>query len=203
MRDECPDGERGRPLSPSLPNDRCAVLISEHGFTIIELVLILLVVALIGVAATLDLSSFSSVTVDGAARKLSAHLRYVQQLAVTKHTRHGVVFNADLVGTPAPNTYTAFMVNAPAPSTPARDPSGGGALLVNYNTDPQLQGATITGSNFCGAPCGNTVEFDALGVPTDPGGVPLTADGTVILNYAGNTRTVTITQSTGTVTVGP
>lgn len=165
----------------------------EKGFTLIELVLLIIMLGIMGLVISISISDINSTKLNSAARRLASDIRYAQQLAMTKQIRHGIVFTV-------PNTYTVIQENDPNPDTPARNPAGGGNLIVDYNSDPQLQGVTISAPSFCvGAICTQTLEFNSLGVPTDAAGTPLTS-GSVILSYSGNSKTLTVIPNTGKLT---
>ncbi len=169
----------------------------ERGFTLIELVLIIIILGIIGFIISISIGDINSTKLNSAARRLASDIRYAQQLSMTKQIRHGVVFTV-------PNTYTVFQENDPNPDTPARNPAGGGDLIVDYSSDPQLQGVAISTPSFCtGAggtpPCAQALEFNPLGAPTDETGTPLTS-GSVILSYSGNSKTLTVEPNTGKLT---
>lgn len=174
---------------------------SDKGFTLIELVLIMMLLVILAAAGAVSLQRYGEIKLNSAARRLASDMRFAQQLAMTRQVRHGVIFNLTVSGTPAANTYTVFQENSPSTDTPARNPARGGDMTVNYNTDARFQGVTITSPSFCvGAGCNETLEFNALGVATDSSGTQLTS-GSVTLNYSGATsKTVTVIPATGKVT---
>lgn len=174
------------------------------GFTFFEVVLIIVITAVLSYTLFIKSTDFYTIKLDSAARKLASDMRFAQQLAMTRQVRNGVVFNWTVACPPvaANHTYTVFEEKGACPTvdTPARNPSGGGNLTVDYNTDAQFKGVTITSPSFCvGATCTETLEFDAQGAPTDVAGTQLDS-GSVMLNYPGATsKTITVTPSTGKV----
>lgn len=175
---------------------------NNSGFTLIEIVLMIIILGVIGFVISISIGDINSTKLNSAARRLASDIRYAQQLAMTKQIRHGVVFNSTFNCAAAPDTYTVFEEKGACVDTPARNPTGGGDFIVNYNTDAQFQGVAITASNFCTGiggtpPCtSTTLEFNSLGVPTDAAGTPLTS-GSVTLSYSGNSKTLTIEPNTG------
>lgn len=172
------------------------------GFTFYEVVLILVITAVLAFTVFIKSPDFYTIKLDSAARKLASDIRFAQQLAMTRQVRNGVVFNLTVACPPAvaTHTYTVFEEKGVCPTvdTPARNPAGGGNLTVDYNTDAQFKGVTITSPSFCvGATCTETLEFNAEGAATDAAGTQLNS-GSVTLNYPGATsKTITVTPSTG------
>ena len=172
----------------------------KGGFSAIELVVVILVAAVLAIVVGIGASEIQGAKLSSAARKLESDIRYAQQLAMTKRISHGLVFNFNVSGGAAPNTYTVFQVSVPA-NVPARDPAGGANMIINYNTDPELQGVTITGPSFCDGvnPCGSTLQFNGEGVPTNTAGSLPLVSGSVVLNYQGASTTVSVVPQTGKV----
>src|SRR3990172_4580077 len=65
-----------------------------RGFTVIELVLVIVVVAIIALAAAPRLASITGLKASATARRLQSDLTYTQNLAMTTNRRHRVVFPA-------------------------------------------------------------------------------------------------------------
>jgi len=173
----------------------------EQGWTLIELVLVIIMVVILAAVISASFQNYPAIKLNGAVRRLASDIRFAQQLAMTRQVRHGVVFNLTVTCAAATNTYTVFEEVGACTDTPARNPSGGGNLTVDYNTDAQFQGVTITSPSFCvGVICTGILEYNALGVATDENGTQLTS-GSVTLNYSGAaSRTVTVIPSTGRIT---
>jgi|GEM_PF-782133 len=169
---------------------------SRGGFSLIEVVVVVLVVATLAVTMGIGANSLGSNKLYGAVRKLASDIRYAQQLAMTERSPYGVLFNLNLSGGAAPNTYTVFQQSSPL-DLAARDPAGGANMIINYNTDPHFQGVTISAPSFCDGvnPCQSTLQFNGQGVPTNTTG-PLVS-GSVVLGYQGATLTVSVVPQTG------
>ena len=175
---------------------------NSDGFTLTEVIIIVVILSVLAGVMFIKSTDFYTIKLDSAARKLASDMRFAQQLAMTRQVRNGVVFNLTVACPPAvaTHTYTVFEEKGACPTvdTPARNPAGGGNLTVDYNTDAQFKGVTITGPSFCvGAVCTETLEFNAEGAATDAAGTQLNS-GSVTLNYPGATsKTITVTPSTG------
>lgn len=154
----------------------------REGFTLIELVLTIIVIAILAASVNIGINGISSARLNGAARRLVSDLRFAQQAAITKRIRHGIIFTA--------NSYTVFENDLPA--DPARNPQGGGDFIVNF-TSGDFAGVTI-GATLPGS----VVKFEPSGRPLDGANAALTpATNQVTLSYSGSPMTVTIIPETG------
>ena len=164
----------------------------ESGFTLIEMVLVIIIVIILGAVLSLGLSSLSTVRLDNAVKKVVGDLRYAQQLAMTTRIRHGLELNS----------LTQYTVHQDLPpDTAIKDPVDlGSNFVVNFDTYQQGQISGVqfgSATPFCG---GGVIEFNAIGEPTDTNGTLLGCAASVVMNYSGNSRTITIEPNTGNLT---
>ncbi len=145
------------------------------GFTMIELALYISLLGLMA-AAFLSTMNFTAGSLDRATRKIAADLKYAQQLAYSNEGVYGL----------RATSATTYEVYVGAPGTPATDPYTQGAMTLNLATN--YAGVTFNNAAY-------RIEFGATGLPTIGGGTQ------ILLSQAGTTRTVTITATTGYVTV--
>ena len=161
----------------------------QRGFTLIELVLIILVTVIIAfvVIPRFDLTGDRAAS---AARKLVSDLRYAQQLANTTQSRSGVT----LVSA---TSYRVFTNNLSG--IPATDPLTGSQYIVSMAGD--FAGGTLTMNNIDN----NIVRFDSLGVPYEStDGAQNTLDGNETIDVKNCTtviKTITIAPTTGLITM--
>jgi MSHA pilin protein MshC len=161
----------------------------QKGFTLIELVMVLVLIGILAVFVAPRLGDVTSSKAGAFRDKLRADIRYAQDLAMTWNQRHRVFFNTN----PAPNPGYAVVNDANGNGTwgeageIAPDPAGNGNLNVTLNAG-QYAGITVS------TPAGGFIEFDSLGAPTVGGGVVLTVFANGVA--AG---TMTITAQTGAV----
>ena len=66
----------------------------NHGFTLIEVVTILIVIAVLAGVATTKFIGTSTIAVEGAAEMIQADIRYIQQIAMTTHAARSINFVA-------------------------------------------------------------------------------------------------------------
>lgn len=165
-----------------LPDVKCF-----RGYTIIELVLIIIIVGTLAYVFV-PRSSIDDTRAAAAGRKLLADLRYAQQLANTTQSRSGMVITA--------NSYSVFTNNASASTV--TDPFTGGLFTVNMTGN--FAGVTLSTGITNGI-----VRFDSLGVPyqgTDAGQTALAAAGTInVLSGSTPIGMITIQPTTGQITI--
>jgi Tfp pilus assembly protein FimT len=158
----------------------------HRGFTLIELVLIILITVIL-VFAMIPRFDLSGNRAASAARKLVSDLRYAQQLANATQVRNGVIFNSA-------TQYMVFTSNDS--SIPATDPLKGGSYIVNMAGD--YAGVTLSNSLTSGI-----VRFDSLGTPyegTNGSQTALAAARTITVSAGGSiVRTITIQPNTGSI----
>jgi prepilin-type N-terminal cleavage/methylation domain-containing protein len=161
----------------------------RKGFTLIELVIVILVIGIMSLFVATDfINSVSLSKLEAARWRLKSDIGYAQALAVTQQVNHGIIFN------PSAETYSLYRQDV---GTIVTDPLTSSDFTVNYQTDPVLKGVEIESVNF-GFPATERLEFNQLGVPSNGTSV-LTNDGGVTLRYQGRTVSISVTKDTGSV----
>lgn len=160
-------------------------IVLRKGFTLIEVVMVLVIVGILAGLAIPRFDSFYSIKLDASMKKVVSDIRYAQQIAVSRHGNCRIVFN------PASDTYSAEeQLTLGGPWSGIKDPFTKANLVMNFQTDPQYKGIDIVNANFNSS---NTLQFDWQGVPQ--------AGGNATFNCQGNIRVVTVEQNTGRVRV--
>lgn len=166
------------------------------GFTIIELVLVIIVAAIIAAVAVPQFGRYySGIKVSNAAMKIASDIRYAQNRATTTQQRSQVKFTStDGYDINACASYTSSTCTCSSWGTPVK------AIDL---TKTEFYNTTITGIAFpyC-------IEFDSLGKPypnttcSNPA-VSCTTSAVSSFNvtYSGSPKTITVTQETGMVLV--
>ena len=160
----------------------------KNGFTIIELVIIIVIMGILAVAASITMAPSNSIRLDTAAKKVLTDLQYARSRAFTDAKWYGVSFQ-----TAPTNTYTVYQTDGVTDTT-IKDPSRLGSNFV-VSVPAMFGGVSITNASIGG---GSQVEFSPLGVPyNNKTGTAITTAGTISLSYLGSTKTISITPNTG------
>ncbi|OGW42423.1 MAG: hypothetical protein A2010_14080 [Nitrospirae bacterium GWD2_57_9] len=155
---------------------------SRKGFTLIELVMVLVLIGIIAAFAAPRMGDVTGTKAGAFADKLRADIRYAQNLAMTRHLRHRVYFNS----APATNPGYAVTDNTGAI---VPDPAGGGVLSIALGVGDYAGITAASPYPF--------IEFDSLGRPYDDAGSLLAA--AVNVTISPGPVTVNVTPQTGAV----
>ncbi|MDO8445066.1 MAG: prepilin-type N-terminal cleavage/methylation domain-containing protein [Deltaproteobacteria bacterium] len=159
----------------------------QRGFTLIELVMILLLIAILAAVAIPRFSGYGAIKQGNAVMKIASDIRYAQNRATTTQQRSRVSFTgAATYEVRYCTSYTQATCSCSSWNF-ATDPYTRGNFQVNLNND------------FSGVTIANTVsllEFDPLGRPYN-GAVSCTASvgTTVAVKYGGEPDKNIIVQS--------
>lgn len=164
---------------------------NARGFTLVELVLTIGVLAVLGLAAVPYLSNVGTVKAEAAADKLVSDLTYARRLARNRNGIYGVSFDA------VADSYTVYLLDpSSGTETPVVDPARRGQMIVDLTLYPGLAGVDIQSPSFGGTP---EVRFTPEGIPQNGSGAGLAASGSVQLVEGGVSRTVSVQAGTGEV----
>ncbi len=154
---------------------------SNRGFSLIELVVVIVLAAILSVAVFSRAPSKGALTINGQAEQLAADLRYAQTLVQTQGQRICVDFTA-----------AGYRLTTAASSCATDVETGAG-----YTGQIALEGITLTNN----LPS-NRLVFGDKGVPyTDTSGTALVATAQVTLSGEGGTVVVYVSPVTGRVCV--
>ena len=158
----------------------------ERGFTLRELIIVMLIVGIIS-AIALTRTGNDPVMLATQVDQLAGDIRYVQALAMTQGQRYIISF-------PSGTSYR-FLDSG---GNPVVHPANGSNAAITL-----ASGATL--ALAATAPAGNALGFDGRGTPysvTTPATFngALTAQATVTLSKGGANQSVTVTPETGKVT---
>lgn len=153
----------------------------QSGFTLIELVMILVLLGILAAVAIPRFSGYGAIKQGNAVLKIASDIRYAQNRATTTQKRSRVSFTA--------NGYT--IVSCATSSTcpcPGWDPP---VKIIDLSTD--YSGVTIASTV-------TNLEFDSLGRPYN-GCTAISVEETVTVTYTGEptVRTIRMQPQTGMV----
>lgn len=152
----------------------------EAGFTLVELVIVIVVVGVISAYAFMKNSSSSMYSLKSQGQTMANDVRHVQALATTWGRSLRITTAAGANG-----TYAVSCVNAgssPCDVSPVINPATGTAFSVSLEKDLVLSGPA-------------TLDIDSLGKPAASATYQLTIDGATV--------SVVVQALTGFVTVTP
>lgn len=160
-----------------------------NGFTLIELVMIIVILGILALTAVPNATTTSSIKLQAACQKITSDLRYAQEMSMAQQVRFGISFD------PATETYFAYRVNV---GTKAMDPQTRNDFDVSFTALNEFKGMDIASTNFS-----NKLEFDSTGAPYDGSGVILSSQGIITIQTTGGaySRTVRIEAKTGKVSI--
>jgi prepilin-type N-terminal cleavage/methylation domain-containing protein len=161
----------------------------KKGFTLIELVMILVLVGILAVAVIPKGTAKASVRLEAASQKLATDLRYAQEMALAQQVRFGISFDT------SDESYFAYRITT---STEAKDPQTRNNLEVEFDETREFNDIVIVSTNF-----NDAIEFDSKGAPYDGNGVSLSSEGIVTLGTQDGsyTKTARIKPVTGKVSI--
>jgi len=162
---------------------------NSRGFTMIEIIAVLIVIAILGTTAMISgVYSTSDYDLTSQADILESHLRYAQ----TRAMNTDIVWGIDFSG---PTTYSFFKYDTDNGKVFVDLPGEDTSTVVFQDQNGNPTGMTVTG--------GIIVSFDSWGKPYtgEPPERTLQNEGagwrTITLSYEGNTETIRITNNTG------
>jgi len=154
----------------------------QRGFTLIELVMILTLLAILAAVAIPRFSGYGAIKQGNAVLKIASDIRYAQNRATTTQKRSKVSFTG-------PTIYDIYSC-----ATASQCPCASWTLFSSVDLNSDYPGVTISSSVA-------DLEFNSLGRPDGAGTcTALAADATVTVYYTGEANIpIYIRQQTGMV----
>jgi prepilin-type N-terminal cleavage/methylation domain-containing protein len=149
---------------------------SFGGFTVIELLIVVVILAIAALTAIPMMSSAASMQIRSAANLIMADLEYAKSMAITRGQNYSVVFDV------AADSYQIEDQDNNVISHPVKK---GFPYIVRFPNESRLNRVNVTNVDFSDA----TVTFDCLGSPN--------SGGMVSLQAGDMTATVTVEPVTG------
>lgn len=156
-----------------------------RGFTVIELVAVILIIAVLAVSLAPRAASRASLTLSARAKQLASDIRYVQTLSMTNGQRYCFKL------TPS-SPYSGYTLTTA---------SSGCVTTVTHPGNLTQPVSVCTSTNCVIAPLlpNGYVQFDGLGQPYSAPTVALGSTAVITLTEDGISQTVTISPTTGRV----
>lgn len=152
-------------------NDRTYRLRGEGGFTLIELIAVLVIMGILAITAAVK-NSVSEVDLDAVAKSIRSNLQFAQDLAMTHNSTYG--FHR--------RSATQYEIYEGTVGTPARHPLDGTAFVIDISP-VQFSGMTPD------------IPFLKSGAPD------IVADATITLVDVRGGRAIIVAQDTGFVSI--
>ena len=165
----------------------------NRGFTLVELVVVLLLIAILAFVALPRLSQ-NTIELSSQAEQVATDIRYAQTLSMTRGAALGSQGRYCIFFTTTGYQFRHNFNSYAAPcTTPVNHPATGSSAAIVLSGSTAVSTTNITNAT------GNYIEFDTKGQPTSFGAPANNA--TVTLNATGGPRVVVISPVTGKVTV--
>ena len=179
-----PEGPRDSYLEADA---RCGLSGMGNGFTLLEILIVVVIIAIAALTVVPMMSSAGSLQIRSAANMIAADLEYAKSMAISRGQDYSVVFNA------ATESYQIEDL-----SKPVGDPERiidhpvkkGFDYIIDFQNDSRLDKVDITSVSFTNS----TVIFNCLGSPDNNG-------GTINLWAGGTTATVRVEPVTGYISI--
>jgi len=154
------------------------------GFTLIEIIIVVVILAIAAMTAIPLMSSAGSVQIRSAANMIAADLEYARSMAISRGQNYSVVFDKNTESYRIEDQYNNVI---PHPVKKGFD------YIIDFQNDSRLNKVDITNVNF---DLTSRVQFDCLGSPYN-----LNNEGTVNLVAGGVTATIAVEPVTGYISI--
>ena len=159
-------------------------IIVRHGFTMIELLIVVAILAIAAAIAVPMVSSAGSMQLRAAVTMMAADLEYAKSMSISRGQRYSVVFD---------KTTETYRITDESGTTISHPIKKGFFYTVDLRADGRLDQVDIVDANFDGT---SAVSFNYLGSPFNGAGTDLNS-GVITLQAGGATRTVNVEPVTG------
>jgi prepilin-type N-terminal cleavage/methylation domain-containing protein len=158
------------------------------GFTVIEILIVLVVIAIAAMVVVPLASSAASMQIRSAASMVAADLEYAKSMAISRGQNFSVVFDT---------TTESYRIENQDGDIITHPVKKGSNYVVDFRNDSRLDKVDIANVDFDTT---GTVKFDYLGSPYNGSGNPLNS-GVVNLQAGGMTITVNVEPVTGFISI--
>ncbi|MHC4556020.1 MAG: GspH/FimT family protein [Planctomycetota bacterium] len=138
------------------------------GFTLIEILIMIVIIAIAALTAVPMMSSAASMQIRSAANIITADLEYAKSMAISRGQNFSVVFDE--------NT-DSYRIEDQDSNIIAHPVKKGFDYVIDFQNDSRLNKVNITNIDFNST---RRVQFDCLGSPDNAGTINLKAGGTTV-----------------------
>ena len=156
---------------------KCRRRDSMRGFTVVELLIVVVILSIAALTAIPMMSSASSVQIRSAANLIMADLEYAKSMAITRGQNYSVVFSA---------TTDSYQIEDQSGAVISHPVKKGFNYIMSFPNESRLSRVDVASVNFNST---QRVQFDCLGSPDN--------GGTIGLQAGGMTATITVEPVTG------
>ena len=158
------------------------------GFTLVELLIVIAIIAIAALTAIPMMSSATSVQIRSAANMLTADLEYAKSMSISRGQYFSVVFDKDT---------ESYWIEDQSGNVIPHPVKKGFDYVIDFQNDGRLNKVDIVDVDFDAT---SEVKFDYLGSPYNGNSTPLNS-GVISLQAGGTTTTVTVEPVTGFVSI--
>ncbi len=161
---------------------------ASGGFTLIEIVIVIVILAIAAMMAIPIMTSATSFQIRSAANVIAADLEYAKTLAISKGQSFSVVFD---------KTTETYRIEDSANAVIPHPVKKGFDYIVDFRNDGRLSRVDIEDVSFDAT---NAIQFDYLGSPYDATGNPLNS-GVITLKAGRMAATINVEPVTGFISI--
>ncbi len=154
---------------------------ANGGFTLIEIIIVIVILAIAAMTAIPLMSSAGSVQIRSAANIIAADLEYARSMAISRGQNYSVVFD---------ESTESYSIKDQSDAVIPHPVKKGFNYTIDFKNDSRLNKVDITNVDFNST---DRVTFDCLGSPDN--------GGTISLNANGPTATITVEPVTGYISI--
>ncbi len=173
-----------------VPDTRCEMPGPDGGFTIIEILIVVVILAIAAMTVVPMMSSAASMQIRSAANMIAADLEYAKSMAISRGQHFSVVFD---------KTTESYRIEDQNGSVIPHPVQKGSNYIIDFRNDGRLNRVDIVDADFDTA---NAITFDYLGSPYSgtTTSSPLNS-GVVNLQGGSMTKTITVEPVTGYISI--
>ena len=153
----------------------------KKGFTLIEIIIVVTILAIAAMTAIPMMSSSASVQIRAASNMIAADLEYARSMAISRGQYYYVVFDKN---------NESYSIKDQTNTIIEHPVKKGFNYEIDFSSDGRLDKVEINDANFNST---QTIRFDSLGSPDN--------GGTVILNADGFTVNISVEPVTGYISI--